>query len=296
MIDITIKQLLEAGVHFGHQTSRWNPKMKPYIFGARNGIHIIDLQQTVGLLREVTSFVSGLVADGGHILFVGTKKQAQEVVREEAERCGMYYVNNRWPGGMLTNFQTIKKSIERLKKLDEMLDTPSINEALTKKELLGMSRDRDKLMITLGGIKNMRKLPDAMFVVDTKKEEISVREANKLGIPVVAAVDTNCDPDTVTHKVPGNDDAIRAIRLFTNAVAEAALEGRAQLEERQQAEAKDAAEAAPTEPSPAAVDGEGVAVEETATPLSDTAPRAVQLAPSPSAEQAADAGEDRGDA
>ncbi len=296
MIDITIKQLLEAGVHFGHQTSRWNPKMKPYIFGARNGIHIIDLQQTVGLLREVTSFVSGLVADGGHILFVGTKKQAQEVVREEAERCGMYYVNNRWPGGMLTNFQTIKKSIERLKKLDEMLDTPSINEALTKKELLGMSRDRDKLMITLGGIKNMRKLPDAMFVVDTKKEEISVREANKLGIPVVAAVDTNCDPDTVTYKVPGNDDAIRAIRLFTNAVAEAALEGRAQLEERQQAEAKDAAEAAPTEPSPAAVDGEGVAVEETATPLSDTAPRAVQLAPSPSAEQAADAGEDRGDA
>ena len=242
MTDITIKQLLEAGVHFGHQTSRWNPKMKPYIFGARNGIHIIDLQQTVGMLREVANFVSGLVADGGHILFVGTKKQAQDVVREEAERCGMYYVNNRWPGGMLTNFQTIKKSIERLKKLDEMLDTPSINEALTKKELLGIGRERDKLMVTLGGIKNMRKLPDAMFVVDTKKEEISVREANKLGIPVVAAVDTNCDPDTISHKVPGNDDAIRAIRLFTSAVAEAALEGRAQLEERQQAEEKDTAE------------------------------------------------------
>lgn len=296
MIDITIKQLLEAGVHFGHQTSRWNPKMKPYIFGARNGIHIIDLQQTVGMLREVTNFVSELVADGGHILFVGTKKQAQEVVREEAERCGMYYVNNRWPGGMLTNFQTIKKSIERLKKLDEMLDSPSINEVLTKKELLGISRERDKLMITLGGIKNMRKLPDAMFVVDTKKEEISVREANKLGIPVVAAVDTNCDPDTITHKVPGNDDAIRAIRLFTNAVAEAALEGRAQLEERQQAEAKDAAEAAPTEPSPAAVGRGGVAVEEAAVPPAGTAPPAVEVAPTPSAEQAADAGEDGGDA
>ncbi len=234
MIDVTIKQLLEAGVHFGHQTSRWNPKMKPYIFGARNGIHIIDLQQTVGMLREVSSFVSDLAASGGQVLFVGTKKQAQEVVKEEAERCGMYFVNNRWPGGMLTNFQTIKKSIERLKKLDEMLDTPSINEALTKKELLGMSRERDKLMIALGGIKNMRKLPDAIFVVDTKKEEIAVREANKLGIPVVAAVDTNFDPDIITHKVPGNDDAIRAIRLFTSVVAESAIEGRAQFDERQQ--------------------------------------------------------------
>ena len=289
MTDITIKQLLEAGVHFGHQTSRWNPKMKPYIFGARNGIHIIDLQQTVGMLREVKNFVSELVADGGHILFVGTKKQAQDVVREEAERCGMYYVSNRWPGGMLTNFQTIKKSIERLKKLDEMLDTPSINEALTKKELLGISRERDKLMVTLGGIKNMRKLPDAMFVVDTKKEEISVREANKLGIPVVAAVDTNCDPDTISHKVPGNDDAIRAIRLFTSAVAEAALEGRAQLEERQQAaEEKDTTETETAE-----------AAEAAAEPAADTAPElapaAAQAAPSPSAEQTAEAGEDGGD-
>lgn len=258
MIDVTIKQLLEAGVHFGHQTSRWNPKMKPYIFGARNGIHIIDLQQTVGMLREVSSFVSNLAADGGQVLFVGTKKQAQEVVKEEAERCGMYYVNNRWPGGMLTNFQTIKKSIERLKKLDEMLETPSINEALTKKELLGMSRERDKLMITLGGIKNMRKLPDAMFVVDTKKEEIAVREANKLGIPVVAAVDTNCDPDAITHKVPGNDDAIRAIRLFTSVVAESAIEGRAQFDERQQGEGNEEAAAAPAE-------GAGVSAEDVGT-------------------------------
>ena len=299
MTDITIKQLLEAGVHFGHQTSRWNPKMKPYIFGARNGIHIIDLQQTVGMLREVANFVSELVADGGHILFVGTKKQAQDVVREEAERCGMYYVNNRWPGGMLTNFQTIKKSIERLKKLDEMLDTPSINEALTKKELLGIGRERDKLMVTLGGIKNMRKLPDAMFVVDTKKEEISVREANKLGIPVVAAVDTNCDPDTISHKVPGNDDAIRAIRLFTSAVAEAALEGRAQLEERQQAEEKDAAETETAVAEPAAGAGEAEATEAAAEPAADTAPElapaAAQAAPSPSAEQTDEAEEDGGD-
>ncbi|MCE2483941.1 MAG: 30S ribosomal protein S2 [Desulfurellaceae bacterium] len=299
MTDITIKQLLEAGVHFGHQTSRWNPKMKPYIFGARNGIHIIDLQQTVGMLREVANFVSGLVADGGHILFVGTKKQAQDVVREEAERCGMYYVNNRWPGGMLTNFQTIKKSIERLKKLDEMLDTPSINEALTKKELLGIGRERDKLMVTLGGIKNMRKLPDAMFVVDTKKEEISVREANKLGIPVVAAVDTNCDPDTISHKVPGNDDAIRAIRLFTSAVAEAALEGQAQLEERQQAEEKDTAETETAVAEPAAGAGEAEVAEAAVEPAADTAPElapaAAQTAPSPSAEQAAEAEADGGD-
>jgi len=234
MVEITIKQLLEAGVHFGHQTSRWNPKMKPYIFGARNGIHIIDLQQTVGMLRDVCSFVRDLAAGGGQILFVGTKKQAQEVVREEAERCDMFYINNRWLGGMLTNFQTIRKSIDRLKRLEEMLETPAVAEALTKKELLGMSRERAKLMSVLGGIKTMRKLPDAMFVVDTKKEEIAVREANKLGIPVLAAIDSNCDPDLVTHKVPGNDDAIRAIRLFSSAIAEAALEGRAVLEEQQQ--------------------------------------------------------------
>ncbi len=239
MVEITIKQLLEAGVHFGHQTSRWNPKMKSYIFGARNGIHIIDLQQTVVMLREACQFVTDLVAQGGLLLFVGTKKQAQEVIREEAERCGMFYVNNRWPGGMLTNFQTIRRSIERLKKLDEMLENPALTTALTKKELLGLRRERDKLMAALGGIRNMRKLPDALFVIDTKKEEIAVREANKLGIPVVAPVDTNCDPDVVSHKVPGNDDAIRAIRLFTNAVAEAVLEGKALYEERQQGELRE---------------------------------------------------------
>ena len=210
--------------------------MKPYIFGARNGIHIIDLQQTVGMLRDVCGFVRDLAAEGGQVLFVGTKKQAQEVVREEAQRCYMFYINNRWLGGMLTNFETIRKSIDRLKRLEEMLETPAVAEALTKKELLGMSRERDKLMGVLGGIKTMRKLPDAMFVVDTKKEEIAVREANKLGIPVLAAIDSNCDPDLVTHKVPGNDDAIRAIRLFSSAIAEAALEGRAVLEEQLQGE------------------------------------------------------------
>ena len=233
MVDITIKQLLEAGVHFGHQTSRWNPKMKPYIFGARNGIHIIDLQQTVGMLRDACGFVRDLVGDGGQILFVGTKKQAQEVVREAAERCEMFYVHNRWLGGMLTNFQTIRKSIDRLKRVEEMLETASIAEALTKKELLGISRERDKLMSVLGGIKTMRKLPDAMFVVDTKKEEIAVREANKLGLPVVAAIDSNCDPDLITHKIPGNDDAIRAIRLFVEAIADASIEGRTLYQEQQ---------------------------------------------------------------
>ncbi len=236
MVEITIKQLLEAGVHFGHQTSRWNPKMKPYIFGARNGIHIIDLQQTVGMLRDACGFIRDLVADGGQILFVGTKKQAQEVVREAAERCEMFYVHNRWLGGMLTNFQTIRKSIDRLKRVEEMLETAAIADALTKKERLGISRERDKLMNVLGGIKTMRKLPDAMFVVDTKKEEIAVREANKLGLPVVAAIDSNCDPDLITHKIPGNDDAIRAIRLFVDAIADASIEGRTLYQEQQQGE------------------------------------------------------------
>jgi small subunit ribosomal protein S2 len=258
MIEVTIKQLLEAGVHFGHQTSRWNPKMKPYIFGARNGIHIIDLQQTVGMLREVCAFVREAAAQGGQFLFVGTKKQAQEVIREEAERCGMFYVNNRWPGGLLTNFQTVRKSIERLKKLDEMLETPTVAEAFTKKELLGLSRERDKLMAALGGIKTMRKLPDVLFVIDTRKEEIAVREANKLGIPVVAPVDTNCDPDVVTHKVPGNDDAIRAIRLFTNVVAEAVIEGKALYEERQQGEIKEEVAVASPREEEASADGGAV--------------------------------------
>ncbi len=237
MTEISMKQLLEAGVHFGHQTSRWNPKMKPYIFGARNGIYIIDLQQTVKLFRTAYDVVRDLSAQGGTMLFVGTKKQAQDIVREEAERCGMFYVNNRWLGGMLTNFQTIKASIERLKKLEEVMADPAMIQALTKKEMSDNGREHGKLMAMLGGIKNMRKLPDALWVIDTKKEEIAVAEAQRLGIPVVAVVDTNCDPDLIAYRIPGNDDAIRAIKLFTAAIADAIIEGKRLMEERQKGQA-----------------------------------------------------------
>jgi small subunit ribosomal protein S2 len=255
MTEISMKQLLEAGVHFGHQTSRWNPKMKPYIFGARNGIYIIDLQQTVKMFRHTFDFVRDLAAQGGMMMFVGTKKQAQDIVREEAERCGMYYVNNRWLGGMLTNFQTIRASIDRLKKIEELLADPEMLQAHTKKELLDYERELKKLMATLAGIKNMRKLPDALWVIDTKKESIAVAEANRLGIPVAAVVDTNCDPDLISYRIPGNDDAIRAIKLFTAAVADAVLEGRQLAEERQKGQddggtaASDGGGAAPESPS-----------------------------------------------
>jgi len=252
MPEVSMKQLLEAGVHFGHQTSRWNPKMKPYIFGARNGIYIIDLQRTVKLFEAAYAYVRELAAGGGTLLFVGTKKQAQDAIREEAERCGMYYVNNRWLGGTLTNFQTIKQSIDRLKKCEETLTDPAMAEALTKKEMLGIARERDKLLTSLGGIKSMRKLPDALFVIDPKKEEIAVKEANKLRIPVVAVVDTNCDPDVVDYRIPGNDDAIRAIRLFCAAMADAALEGRSQLDEKAKAEGGDVAETVEEKPEVAA--------------------------------------------
>ena len=228
-----MQELLEAGVHFGHQTKRWNPKMKRYIFTERNGIYIIDLQQTVKMFRDAYNFVRDVTSQGGQILFVGTKKQAQEAIRDEAERCGAFYVNTRWLGGMLTNFQTIKQSIERLKKLDEMLEDQQVAQALTKKELGLLRHEREKLLSSLGGIKGLKKLPDALFVIDPKKEEIAVKEANKLSIPVVAVVDTNCDPDLIDYKIPGNDDAIRAIRLFCAAVAEAVIEGRNVYEERQ---------------------------------------------------------------
>lgn len=221
-----MKQLLEAGVHFGHQTSRWNPKMKPYIFGARNGIHIIDLQQTVSMFKDLEAVVCNLAASGGHILFVGTKKQAQDAIKEEAERCGMFHVHNRWLGGTLTNFSTIRQSIERLRKLEDMENDPKIVDALTKKEMLGLRREKEKLEQSLGGIKGMRKLPDAIFVIDPKQEEIAVKEARKLGVPVIAVIDTNCDPDMIDYKVPGNDDAIRAIRLFCSAIADAVNEGK----------------------------------------------------------------------
>jgi len=258
MADVSMKQLLEAGVHFGHQTSRWNPKMKPYIFGARNGIYIIDLQKTVKMFEGAYAFVRELVSRGGMVLFVGTKKQAQDAIREEAERSGMFYVNTRWLGGTLTNFQTIKQSIDRLKKCEETLEDPVMADALTKKEMLYVARERDKLLQSLGGIKAMRKLPDALFVIDPKKEEIAVKEANKLRIPVVAVVDTNCDPDVIDYKIPGNDDAIRAIRLFCAAMAEAAIEGKAVAEEQLRAEGTEAAEAESAGKSPSAplVEGE----------------------------------------
>ena len=222
---ISMKQLLEAGVHFGHQTKRWNPKMKPYIFGARNGIYIIDLQKTVGLARSALRFVSDAVAKGGSVLFIGTKKQAQDAIREEASRSGQYFVTNRWLGGTLTNFKTIKTGIERLKMLEKMKEDGTY-ERLPKKEVASNEREREKLEKNLGGIKDLPRLPAAIFVVDTKKEHIAVHEANRLGIPVVAVVDTNCDPEGIDYVIPGNDDAIRSIRLFTGKVAEACLEGK----------------------------------------------------------------------
>jgi len=222
---ITMKQLLEAGVHFGHQTKRWNPKMKPYIFGARNGIYIIDLQKTVGLARNALRFVSDAVAKGGSVLFVGTKKQAQDAIREEAVRSGMFFVTNRWLGGTLTNFKTVKQGIDRLKAIEKMAGDGTY-ERLPKKEVAALEREREKLEKNLGGIKELSRLPVAVFVIDTKKEHIAVHEANRLGIPVVAVVDTNCDPEGIDYVIPGNDDAIRSIRLFTGKIAEACIEGR----------------------------------------------------------------------
>ncbi len=228
---ISMKQLLEAGVHFGHQTRRWNPKMKPYIFGARNGIYIIDLQKTVGLFRRAYSFVADCVGRGGNVLFVGTKKQAQDTVAEEAQRSGQYYVNNRWLGGTLTNFRTIKQGIDRLKGLERMAEDGTF-ERLPKKEVAALQREREKLEKNLGGIKEMNRLPGAIFVIDPKKEHIAIHEANRLGIPVVAVVDTNCDPDGVDFIIPGNDDAIRSIRLFAGKIADAAVEGAARYAAR----------------------------------------------------------------
>ncbi len=224
MSNITMKELLEAGVHFGHQTKRWNPKMKPYIFGARNGIYIIDLQKTVRLFKSAYNFVVDAVTSGETVMFVGTKKQGQDAVAEEASRCGMYYVNQRWLGGMLTNFATVKQSIDRLKRLDAMVLDGTID-VYTKKERLQFEKEREKLEKILGGIKGMARVPGVMFVVDPNNEQIAVSEAKKLGIPVVAIVDTNCDPDQIDYIIPGNDDAIRAIRLLTGKMADAVIEG-----------------------------------------------------------------------
>jgi small subunit ribosomal protein S2 len=228
---ITMKQLLEAGVHFGHQTRRWNPKMAPYIFTERNGIYIIDLQKTVRKVEEAYSFVRSLSSERRTMLFVGTKKQAQESVREEAARCGMYFVNQRWLGGMLTNFVTIKKRIQRLRELESILANEQTVAALTKKEVAGLERERDRLEKFLGGIKDMERLPDAVYIIDPRKERIAVAEARRLGIPIVAIVDTNCDPDEVDYIIPGNDDAIRAVRLLTSRMADAIVEGRAMIKD-----------------------------------------------------------------
>ena len=225
MSSVSMKQLLEAGVHFGHQTRRWNPKMAEYIFAERNGIYIIDLQKTVKMLDDAYNFVREISAEGGEILFVGTKKQAQDAIKEEAERCGMHYVNARWLGGMLTNYQTIKKRIARLEQLNKMKEDGTFD-LLPKKEVIKLEHEIEKLEKFMGGIKNMGTLPKAMFIVDTRKEKIAVAEARNLGIPVVAIVDTNCDPDEVDYIIPGNDDAIRAVKLIAGAMADAVIEGR----------------------------------------------------------------------
>ena len=233
MAYVTMKELLEAGVHFGHQTRRWNPKMGPYIFGARNGIHIIDLQKTVQFFKTAYNFVQETVADGGLVLFVGTKKQAMDAIAEEASRCGMFYVNHRWLGGMLTNYETISRSIDRLKNFEDMKEDGSLRR-FPKKEVLVMEKKAAKLERALGGIKNMGRLPDVLYVVDPRKEDIAVKEARKMKIPIVAIVDSNCDPTVIDYPIPGNDDAIRAIRLLTSRVAEACAEGNRLREERLQ--------------------------------------------------------------
>ena len=235
MANITMKELLEAGVHFGHQTKRWNPKMKEFIFGERNGIYIIDLQKTLKMFKEASKFVQDMAAEGKLVLFVGTKRQAQDAIAEEATRCGMFYVNQRWLGGLLTNWVTVQKSVKRLKELDEMA-TDGRYELLPKKEVVKLERERKHLQANLAGIKNLNRLPDTLFVIDSNKEQIAVKEARKLGIPVVAVVDTNCDPTEVDYVIPGNDDALRAIRLFASKIADSVVEGSQAATDKQMAD------------------------------------------------------------
>src|SRR6202522_4383409 len=243
LANITMKELLEAGVHFGHQTKRWNPKMKEYIFGERNGIYIIDLQKTLKMFKEASEFVQDQVAEGKLVLFVCTKRQAQDAIAEEASRCGMFYVNQRWLGGLLTNWVTVQKSVKRLKELDEMA-TDGRYELLPKKEVVKLERERKHLQANLAGIKNLSRLPDAIFVIDSNKEQIAVREARKLGIPVVAVVDTNCDPSEVDYVIPGNDDALRSIRLFASKISESIAEGAQLMSDKQIADMTAATEQA----------------------------------------------------
>ncbi len=268
MANITMKELLEAGVHFGHQTKRWNPKMKEYIFGERNGIYIIDLQKTLKMFKDASKFVQDTVASGKVILFVGTKRQAQDAIAEEAQRCGLFYINPRWLGGLLTNWVTVQKSVKRLKELDEMA-TDGRYELLPKKEVIKLERERKHLQANLAGIKAMNRLPDVVFVIDSNKEQIAVREARKLAIPVVAVVDTNCDPSEVDYVIPGNDDALRAIRLFASKIADSVIEGAQAATDKQQAEISAAAsygaapeEGAPVESEAAAGENAEVSMEE----------------------------------
>ena len=258
MANITMKELLEAGVHFGHQTKRWNPKMKEYIFGERNGIYIIDLQKTLKMFKDASKYVQEMAAQGKTILFVGTKRQAQDAIAEEATRCGMFYVNQRWLGGLLTNWVTVQKSVKRLQELDEMA-TDGRYELLPKKEVIKLERERKHLQANLAGIKSLKRLPDTLFVIDSNKEQIAVKEARKLGIPVVAVVDTNCDPTEVDYVIPGNDDALRAIRLFASKIADSIVEGAQAMDKEAQFTAAVGAtteEQATTESSEYAADGE----------------------------------------
>jgi small subunit ribosomal protein S2 len=254
LANITMKELLEAGVHFGHQTKRWNPKMKEYIFGERNGIYIIDLQKTLKMFKEASKFVAELAAEGKVVLFVGTKRQAQDAIAEEAQRCNGFYVNQRWLGGLLTNWVTVQKSVKRLKELDDMA-TDGRYELLPKKEVIKLERERKHLQANLAGIKNMNRLPDAIFVIDSNKEQIAVREARKLGIPVIAVVDTNCDPSEVDYVIPGNDDALRAIRLFASKVADSVVEGAQLMSDKQAADLAAGIQQAEQAATEAAVEG-----------------------------------------
>ena len=287
MVSVTMKELLEAGVHFGHQVRRWNPKMKEYIFGERNGIYIIDLQKTQRMFRDALGFVTNAIAEdrGKTVLFVGTKRQAQDAVREEAEKCGQYYVNQRWLGGLLTNFQTVQKSIKRLKDLEAM-QTDGRYEKLTKKERIKLDREREGLNKNLSGIKSMNRLPDIVLIIDVRKEEIAVAEANRLGIPIVAVVDTNCSPEGIDYVIPGNDDALRAVRLFASRIADSILEGQqiateggvvAQTDdESADAEGVPATpvEAAPAVAQPEAAPAAAIETQETAAPQAAAAPEA----------------------
>jgi small subunit ribosomal protein S2 len=258
LANITMKELLEAGVHFGHQTKRWNPKMKEFIFGERNGIYIIDLQKTLKMFKEASKFVQDLASEGKIVLFVGTKRQAQDAIAEEANRAGMYYVNQRWLGGLLTNWVTVQKSVKRLKELDDMA-TDGRYELLPKKEVIKLERERKHLQANLAGIKNMSRLPDSIFVIDSNKEQIAVREARKLGIPVVAVVDTNCDPSEVDYVIPGNDDALRAIRLFASKISDSIVEGSQMATDKQTAELAAAAAYSASNPEAAPAGEEAAA-------------------------------------